>query len=159
MKLNQQIEWNQILSVEKLCKLWDLSDQITKTVKKIIDTNNELSNKEKEQLEWLDHLSILKMKWHEKLIKLIIEECINTDSAVVINNKWRIYELEVMRSKYHIEVQEWLNTRDKRLYSITDQDMKYSLWDDLVIVLSCSESKWSYYVLYNVQSFDLKKDM
>jgi hypothetical protein len=159
MKLNQQIEWNQILSKEKLCKLSELSDQIAKAVKKIVDTNNELSEIEKEELNWLDHLSILKMKSHEKLIKIIIEECINTDSAIVMNNKWRVYELEVMWSKYYIEVQEWLNTKEKKLYSITDQDMKYSLWNDLVIVLSCSESKWSYYVLYNVQSFDLKKDI
>jgi hypothetical protein len=159
MKLNQQIEWNQILSKEKLCKLLELSDQISKTVKNIIDTSDELSNKEKEQLEWLDHLSILKMKWHEKLIKLIIEVCINSDSAIIINNMWRLYQLEVMKSKYHIEVQKWLNTKDKRLYSITDKNMEYNLWDDLVMLLSCSENKWSYYVLYKVQNFDLQKDI
>lgn len=131
-------------------KLSDLCYQLSIIKEQIRDKTNALTNDEVNELESLDYLSILKILWYDKIIKQIIEQCINQDSALVINEKWSQYYLNVNWFEYHIEIQDWLNTRNANIYSVNDHDYIDWLSEKLIMVLSCSEKQWSYYVLYKL---------
>lgn len=158
MKLNTQITCSKVIDKKNFCHLTELSEKISEMIREII-VKEDLNKSQKDKMENLDKLSILKIAWKDKFIKQIIEDCINNDLAVLVNKQWSIYQLEVFWSKYHIEVQNWLNNIDKQLYSIQDNTETNPIWDNLIMVLSSSETKDKYFVLYKVLSFDLNKDI
>ena len=118
-----------------------------------------LNKIEKNKIKNLDKLSILKIAWKEDFIKQVIQDCINNDLPVVINKLWTLYQLEVFWSKYHIEVQNWLNTIDRNMYSIQSNTIDKPITEDLIMVLSSSDDTSKYFVLYKVVNFDLNKDI
>lgn len=158
MKLNKQVTCSKVIDDKEFCHLTELSEKISEMIQKII-LEDDLDKNLKNQIEDLDKLSILKIAWKEKIIKQIIEDCINNDLAILTNSQWSLYQLEVFWSKYHIEVQNWLNTVNKNIYSIQNKTIDKPITDDLIMVLSCSEDTSKYFVLYKVTNFDLNKDI
>ena len=158
MILNNPITCNRIIDDKNFCHLTELSEKISEMIQKII-LKEDLDKSLKNKIEDLDKLSILKIAWKESLIKQIIEDCINNDLPILTNKQWTLYQLEVFWSKYHIEVQNWLNTIDKNMYSIQNKTINKPITDDLIMVLSCSNNVEKYFVLYKVINFDLNKDI